>query len=64
MSFLTGIVTFFKQVKLEVGKVNWPSRQETLRNTFIVIVFSAIVAAILGTFDAIFVNILERFFLK
>jgi len=57
------IITFLKEVKLEMKKVNWPTREETIRYTLIVIGVSAIVAAFLGTLDFIFTTLLEKFIL-
>jgi preprotein translocase subunit SecE len=45
------VLQFFKDVKSELYKVVWPSRQDTLRYTITVIVFSLAVAAILGAAD-------------
>ena len=45
------VLQFFKDVKAELYKVVWPSRQDTLRYTITVIVFSLVVAAILGAAD-------------
>lgn len=45
------IVTFFKEVKAELWKVVWPSRRDAIRYTITVIVFSLVVAAILGAAD-------------
>lgn len=42
---------FFRDVRVEVGKVIWPSRQDTLRYTLLVIGFSLVLAAILGAAD-------------
>jgi preprotein translocase subunit SecE len=42
---------FLRQVKTELGKVVWPSRNDTVRYTLTVIVFSLVVALILGAFD-------------
>ena len=57
------IIAFLKEVHLEVKKINWPSRRETLRYTFVVIAVSVAVAAFLGALDALFVKILEKFIL-
>ena len=57
------IITFLKEVKLEIRKVNWPSRQQTIRYTVIVLGISAAVAVFLGSFDFIFTLILNRFIL-
>lgn len=57
------IISFFKEVKLEMRKVNWPSRKETIRYTLIVIGVSVAVAAFLGSLDFLFNTLLTRFIL-
>jgi len=57
------IVTFLKEVRLEMKKVNWPTRSQTLRYTLIVIGVSAAVAAFLGALDFIFTTLLNKFVL-
>jgi preprotein translocase SecE subunit len=42
---------FFTEVKNELAKVVWPTRGETLKYTFTVIIFSVVIALILGAFD-------------
>ncbi len=42
---------FFIEVKNELAKVVWPTRNETLKYTFTVIIFSIIIASFLGAFD-------------
>jgi len=51
---------FFVEVKNELAKVVWPSRMETLRYTITVIVFSLVIAVILGAFDFALLKIFER----
>lgn len=55
------ITTFLKEVRLEMKKVNWPNRQETIRYTLIVIGISVAVAIYLGGLDFIFTTILNKF---
>jgi preprotein translocase subunit SecE len=55
------ITTFLKEVKMEIKKVNWPTRRETVRYTLIVIVVSFVVAAFLGSLDVAFTKLLESF---
>jgi len=57
------ILTFLKEVRLEIKKVNWPTRQETLRYTLIVIGVSIAVAIFLGGIDFIFTTLLNKFVL-
>jgi preprotein translocase subunit SecE len=42
---------FFVEVKNELAKVVWPTRSEAIKYTFTVIIFSIVVALILGAFD-------------
>jgi len=63
MSILNKITNFFKEVGAETKKVNWPTREETIRYTLIVIGVSVAVAAFLGGLDYIFSLFLQRFFL-
>ena len=56
-------ITFLKEVRLEMRKVNWPSRQQTIKYTIIVVCVSVIIAAFLGALDFIFVTLLNKFIL-
>jgi len=49
------IVTFFEQVKQEMGKVVWPTRRET--------VSSAIMIVVLSVVAAVFFFLVDRFFM-
>jgi preprotein translocase subunit SecE len=60
---LSKITTFLKEVRLEMKKVNWPTRQQTLRYTFIVIGISVAVAVYLGAMDFILTTLLNKFIL-
>lgn len=55
------IITYLKEVKVEMKKVNWPTREQTLRYTLIVIGISVAVAAFLGGLDFIFTSLLNKF---
>lgn len=55
----TKIKKFLKEARQEIKKVNWPSRKETTRYTFFVILISLIVALYLGLLDYMFTNILK-----
>ena len=55
------IITFLKEVRLEMKKVNWPTRQETIKYTLLVIGVSLSVAIFLGGIDFIFTAILNKF---
>ena len=42
---------FLREVKVELKKVTWPSRKETLASTAVVLILVIIVAAFLGVVD-------------
>jgi preprotein translocase subunit SecE len=48
------IKTFFYEVRLEMSRVSWPKGKELWNSTWIVIVFSAIVAVFIGLIDIFF----------
>ncbi|MCH8244571.1 preprotein translocase subunit SecE [Patescibacteria group bacterium] len=52
------LIRFLKEVQLEARRVNWPTRERVIRDTFVVIVFSAAVAAFLSLFDFLFKKLL------
>ena len=52
---------FFREVKTEMKKINWPTRQESIRYALIVVGASIVMAIFLGGLDFIFIAILDRF---
>ncbi|MDD3487898.1 MAG: preprotein translocase subunit SecE [Candidatus Pacebacteria bacterium] len=48
---MSKITDYIKQSIVELKKVNWPTRQETIRYTLGVLVLAFIVAIILGFID-------------
>jgi preprotein translocase subunit SecE len=63
MKGIDAISSFLKESRNEAKKVDWPTRQKTLQNTLLVIVFSVVIAVFLSAFDLLFGNLLERFIL-
>ena len=55
------IITFLKEVRLEIKKVNWPNRKETIRYTLVVVGVSLAVATFLGGLDFLFSIIINKF---
>jgi len=48
------LISYISESKQELKRVNWPTRQETIRLTLIVIGVSLAVAVFLGVLDLIF----------
>ena len=60
---LTRITTFIKEALIELKKVTWPTRNQTVRYTVAVIAMSLAVAAFLGGLDMLFTFLLNTFVL-
>lgn len=61
--YISRVISYFREVRQELKKVNWPSRQDTLWHTAIVIAASVVIAIFLGGLDALFTFMLDRFVL-
>ena len=48
---------FAQDVKTEMDKVTWPSRDELKASTSVVLIFLVILAVIVGVMDVVFQNI-------
>jgi len=48
---------FVKEVIAELKKTTWPTRQETIKLTVIVIAISVLVGAFIGVLDTIFLRL-------
>jgi preprotein translocase subunit SecE len=57
-------IAFLKDVKVELAKVSWPTRKQTVQYTGIVILMSVLVAGFLGAWDGIFEFILNKLLIK
>jgi len=55
----TNPVTFLKEVRSEMEKVSWPTRQQAVRLTLIVIGISVVVALFIGALDFTFTKAME-----
>ncbi|MBW2092228.1 MAG: preprotein translocase subunit SecE [Deltaproteobacteria bacterium] len=49
--FINKTRQFFREVRVELRKVNWPARKETLASTAVVIVLVFLVSTYLGLID-------------
>ncbi len=55
------IKQFLKEVRQEVKKVTWPTKEETIKYSLMVVAASLVVAIYLGALDYVVAGILERF---
>jgi len=57
--FMDKFVAFLKDVKLEMGRVNWPTKDQTTKYTLVVIGMSIFLALFLGLLDSVFSYIIN-----
>ena len=60
MEFLRRVQEFVREVVAEFRKVTWPSRQELINSTVVVITVTVVVAMFLGGVDIVLARIVER----
>ncbi|MBI2329893.1 preprotein translocase subunit SecE [Candidatus Daviesbacteria bacterium] len=60
---MPNIFGFLNEVKEELGKVAWPSREQTIRYTVLVIIVAVVVGLFLGGLDYV-LTALTAFLLK
>ncbi|HEV7215012.1 MAG TPA: preprotein translocase subunit SecE [Chloroflexota bacterium] len=53
----TAVFGFFRESLAELKKVHWPSREQTIQMTIVVIVFSIATGIVLGGLDFVFAQL-------
>jgi len=54
MKFFTPVFNYLSEVKIELLKVSWPSRDQTIKMAILVIIVSVATGVFLGGFDFLF----------
>ncbi len=54
---------FLEEVKIELGKVTWPSRKETVATSWVVILIIVLISLYLGACDVVLAKLM-RFILR
>ena len=58
-NFQGGPVVFFKEVRSELGKVIWPTKNEVVKLTIIVIFVSVVIGLYVGGLDLVFTKLTD-----
>ncbi len=58
------VITFLLEAKVELSRVNWPTRKQITMYTLLVIAISLAVAFFLGSLDFLFSSLVTRFLIK
>ncbi len=56
---MQNIMAFIESVKLELGKVTWPTRQETIATTGVVILIVTLISLYLGACDIVLAKLIR-----
>jgi preprotein translocase subunit SecE len=55
-----GPAKFMRDVRVELGKVSWPTRRDLVQSTLVVLVAVAIAAAYVAGLDAVFSEVVDQ----
>ena len=58
--FFKRIINFLRDVRAEIGKVTWPSKEEIRKATTVIVIFVTALGLLIGLMDAILQFLLVR----
>ncbi len=58
------LLAYLTEARIELTKVTWPNRAQTIRLTAAVIGFSIVFGLLIGGLDYVFSNLLQKVILK
>jgi preprotein translocase subunit SecE len=58
------LISYVREARAELTKVTWPTRQQAVRLSIAVIVFSVAFAALIAALDYVFSLVLQKLILK
>ncbi|MDO8566149.1 MAG: preprotein translocase subunit SecE [Candidatus Moranbacteria bacterium] len=58
------LFSFLAEAKVELSRVNWPTKKQITRYTILVIIISLVVALFLGSLDFVFSSLVEKYLIK
>lgn len=60
VGFGTKVKRFFKDTKAELKKVTWPTKEQLIHNTGVIITFIIIITVILSVLDVAFAKLFQQ----
>ena len=57
------IFNFFRETQSELKRTNWPTKEETIRYTWVVLGLSIFLIIVLGSLDYLFTYIVTKYLL-
>lgn len=61
---MNAAIEFLREARVELSRVNWPTRKQVIDFTILVVAISIAVAIFLGGLDFLFSFLVERFLIK
>jgi preprotein translocase subunit SecE len=58
------VATYLREVRIELNRVDWPTRTELMRMSLVVLIVLLVMAIYLGLFDYIYTVIIKRWLLQ
>lgn len=59
-NFPARFVAFLRDVRAEIGKVTWPTRDEIRKATIVIVIFVAVLGTLIGILDTLLQLVLVR----
>ncbi|BCS53044.1 preprotein translocase subunit SecE [Geobacter sp. SVR] len=56
---MQNVKSFFESVKVELGKVTWPTRKETVATTSVVVLIVLLISLYLGACDIVLAKLMR-----
>lgn len=57
---MSSFIQYLREIKGELARVSWPTRDQAVMFTILVIVFSVLTSVYLGVFDNLFLLIIKK----
>ncbi|MDR7419437.1 MAG: preprotein translocase subunit SecE [Armatimonadota bacterium] len=58
------VSTYLREVRIELSRVDWPTRTELMRMSIVVLVVLVVMAVYLGIFDYVYTVVIKRWLLQ
>jgi len=61
---MNAVLEFLREARVELSRVNWPTREQVINFTVLVVIISIVVAVFLGSLDFLFSFLVKKFLIK
>lgn len=61
---MKSLVSYFRNSFIELGKISWPTRQQTIQLTIAVIAYSLVIGSFIGAIDLGLAEVVKKVIVK